>query len=190
MQTTRPPPCAASRAGRSLRGERGGSGRLAEGYYQSQDERTRHFAQGDAEYFGVPVLVGASTTNGFEVAQISPIRSRSGQNPSSDLCKALDLPKAGVRLARVPADSGRHVHTNRAQGRKSVCRMCHDMLFGLLGQKWRASGPIRSSNLTGGGVNARKWTNIIRASVPRPQRALPLCDVPPRWGSLPGHRVP
>ena len=42
---------------------------IPEGYYYSEDERTEPAAEGDAEYFGVPVLVGVSTAKGFEVAQ-------------------------------------------------------------------------------------------------------------------------
>jgi hypothetical protein len=42
-------------------------------------------------------------------------------------------------------------------------QLCHDMFFGLIGAKLRSRGANALIDLTGGGVNLSKWTNVVRA---------------------------
>ena len=48
------------------------------------------------------------------------------------------------------------------KGRRLAVQICHDMFFGLVGQRMRRTGAEIFLNITGGGVNYRKWSNVIR----------------------------
>jgi predicted amidohydrolase len=135
---------------------------LPEAYYQPENEETRCFAEGDVEYFGVPVLVGVLTATGFNVAQYLNPKPAAGETKSQIYVKHSTSGKLAFDWPGY-----RHIRSAMFQpiilkGRKIGVQICHDMFFGLLGQRWRSSKANVFINLTGGGVNARKWTNMIR----------------------------
>ena len=48
------------------------------------------------------------------------------------------------------------------KGRRLAVQICHDMFFGFLGQRMKKGGADIFLDITGGGVNARKWSNVVR----------------------------
>jgi len=136
---------------------------LPEAYYESDDETWQTFTDSVVEYFGVPLLIGVLTAQGFNVAQYRNPDPDAGETTSQIYVKH----STSGRLAFDWPDY-RDVQRSMFEpiilkGRRIGLQICHDMFFGLLGQRWRTAGADTYVNITGGGVNERKWTNMVRA---------------------------
>jgi hypothetical protein len=133
-----------------------------EAYAVESRERIQGIADDCAKTLGVASLVGVETTDGFETAVYRNPAPVAGETGAHVYVKH----STAERLAFEWPDyrrTGEGMFTPIVlKGRRLSVQICHDMYFGLLGQRMRTAGADTFIDLTGGGVNLRKWTNVIQ----------------------------
>lgn len=135
---------------------------LPECYEFEHGSEMEDIADDWVSYFGVATMLGIETDAGFQTAVYRNPRPLRGETDwhlyvkhSTSSQIAFDWP----RYATVAAEMFTPIVLG---GLRVAVQVCHDMFFGLLGQRMKRAGADVFIDLTGGNVNERKWTNVVR----------------------------
>jgi len=134
-----------------------------EGYRRDEDrDGIQTVADEWADRLGVPSIVGVGTGDGFQAAVYRNPTPAAGDTTSHVYVKHSTSDKVAFQWVDDQRKRQAMFEPIVLKGRKIAVQICHDMFFGLIGQRMRKAGADVFIDITGGGVNLRKWTNVIQ----------------------------
>ncbi len=117
-----------------------------------------------AEDFGCAVIAGVwCQDEQMQCAGYWNPDPKRGETQDHFYAKHSTSERLAYELADYAAVRDRLFTPIQLRGRRLGVQLCHDMFFGLVGARWRASGADVLLDLTGSNVNLAKWTNVITA---------------------------
>jgi hypothetical protein len=131
--------------------------------YDWQDGRKIQAIADDwAGYLEAPAIVGIGTDDGFQTAVYRNPSPRRGETATHVYVKHSTADRVAFEWPEYRYQSESMFKPILLRGRNIAVQICHDMFFGLLGQRMKREGAEVFIDITGGGVNLRKWTNVIQ----------------------------
>lgn len=134
---------------------------------EAYEYATRGEAQARADAWAnemsIPVLVGVSLHEGYELAAYRNPWPRRGETAAHLYVKHSTSPRLAFEWPNYGGACDAMFEPISLLGSKLGVQICHDMFFGLIGARLRARGATTLVDLTGGGVNLSKWNNVIQA---------------------------
>jgi hypothetical protein len=133
-----------------------------EGYEPQAGRKIQSVADEWSNYLGVPTIVGIGTDDGFQTAVYSNPSPARGETATHVYVKHSTAERLAFEWPDYTRQRASMFRPIVLKGTKVAVQICHDMFFGLLGQRMKLGGAEVFIDITGGGVNLRKWTNVIQ----------------------------
>jgi hypothetical protein len=154
---------------------------LPEAYEPQAGRQLQNIVNEWAAYFNAPTIVGVGTDDGFQVALYRNPKPERGDSATHLYVKHSTSERVAFEWPNYRRVRDAMFTPIILSARRIAVQICHDMFFGLVGQRMNREGAEVFLDISGGGVNFRKWSNVIQGRSLELEAAF-LCTMAKRSG--------